>query len=342
MGESRNARCSRCESPVSLPYWMRTPITVRITIPPMPGRATTASAHSEAISRSSSKTTFGKSDSAPIGKAPLGACGASADTRPSKITSSGATLVALPATGTPETSAKGGTSGTGDAPDPPAAAASPGRLMPPDPSSTGVTPATPNKKEERSDGGCVSGTTAPTTEVGKYCPGAMTSNTGVSTLVSGATTSVTGATPAMPNKKEERSDGGCVSPTTAPATVGMYCPGAMTSDTGATTSVTGATTSVAGATALVTDATTFGTAATGLGCAGTRPACSWSSVSVPPACALGLVGPVEGCWPGCAAEPSVLVGPVEGCWPGCAAEPSVPVGPVEGCWPGCAAEPGVP
>src|SRR4029079_9037629 len=232
-----------------------------------------------------------------------------ADTRPSNVTSSVATLGALPATGTPETPAKGRTSGAGAAPDPPAAAASPGRWMPPVPSPTGATPAMPNNKDERSDGGCVSGTTAPAT-VGMYCPGAMTSNTGATTaLVSGATTSVTGATPAMPNKKEERSDGGCVSPTTAPATVGMYCPGAMTSDTGAMTSVTGATTSVAGATALVTDATTFGTAATGLGCAGTRPACSWSSVSVPPACALGLVAPVEGCWTGCRPEPSMLVGP---------------------------------
>ena len=65
--------------------------------------------------------------------------------------------------------------------------------MPPDPSSIGATPAMPNKKEERSDGGRVSGTTAPATEVGMYCPGAMTSDTCVST-------SVTGATPAMPNK----------------------------------------------------------------------------------------------------------------------------------------------
>ena len=54
--------------------------------------------------------------------------------------------------------------------------------MPPDPSSTGATPAMPNKKEERSDGGCVSGTTAPATEVGMYCPGAMTSDTGVSSI----------------------------------------------------------------------------------------------------------------------------------------------------------------
>src|SRR3982074_1787942 len=175
---------------------MRTPATVRITSPPTPGRATAATAHSEAISRSSSKTCR-KSGSTPIGKAPLGACGAipdSADTRPSKITSSVATVVALPATGTPATPTKGMTSGTGDAPDAPAAAASPGRWMPPDPSSTGATPAMPNKKEERSDGGCVSGTTAPATEVGMYCPGAMTSVSGASTLVTGVTPSITGPT----------------------------------------------------------------------------------------------------------------------------------------------------
>ena len=50
----------------------------------------------------------------------------------------------------------------------------------------------------------------------------------------------------------------------------------------------------------------------------TRPASSFWSVSVPPASVLGLVAPVEGCWPGCRPEPSVLVAPVEGCWPGCA------------------------
>src|ERR1700754_3088849 len=34
MDESRKAWCSRCESGISLPYWMRTPTTVRITSPP--------------------------------------------------------------------------------------------------------------------------------------------------------------------------------------------------------------------------------------------------------------------------------------------------------------------
>jgi hypothetical protein len=144
MGESRNVRCSRCESRVSLPYWMRTPTTVRITNPPMPGRATAASAHIEVISRSSSKRS-GKNDSVPIGKALLGACGAipdRADARPSKITSSVvATVAALPPTGTPETPAKGRTSGARDTPDPPAAAASPAPWMSPDPSSSGATPA---------------------------------------------------------------------------------------------------------------------------------------------------------------------------------------------------------
>src|SRR3954453_17717866 len=206
---------------------MRTPTTVRITNPPMPGRATAASAHNEVISRSSSKR-FGKNDSAPIGKALLGACGAipdRADTRPSKITSSvGATLVALPPTGTPDTPAKGRTSGACDTRDPPAAADNPAPWMSPDPSSTDATPAMPNKKDERSDGGCVSGTTAPTTELAMYCPGAMTSNTGVSRLVTGATASVTGATASV---------------------------------TGATTLVTGATASVTGATASVTGATTL-------------------------------------------------------------------------------------
>ena len=87
---------------------------------------------------------------------------------------------------------------------------------------TGATPAMPNNKEDRSDGGCVSGTTAPATEVSMSCPGAMTSDTGASTSVTGATTSETGVT--------------------------RLVTGATTSVTGATTSVTGATTSLTGAT----------------------------------------------------------------------------------------------
>ena len=70
---------------------------------------------------------------------------------------------------------------------------------------------------------------------------------------------------------------------------------------------------------------TFGTAATGLGSAVTRPA--FLASSVPPASILGLIAPVEGCWPGCRPEPSVLVAPVEGRWPGCAPEPGLPVTP---------------
>src|SRR6185312_49699 len=184
MGESGNARCSRCESDVSLPYWTRTPTTVRITSPPMPGRATAASAHTEAISRGSPKT-CGKDDSAPTGKAPLGACGAipdSADTRPSAITSSVATLVALPATGTPETPANGRTSGNRDAPDAPAGVDSPRPWMPATPPTTGGAPAMPNKKEKRSEGSCASTLTQLQSE-------------GATRLVTGAaTTSVTGAT----------------------------------------------------------------------------------------------------------------------------------------------------
>src|SRR6476659_11026461 len=133
------------------------PAAVRITSPPMPGRATAASADSEAISRGSSKT-CGKDDSAPIGKAPLGACGAipdSADARPSAITSSVATLVALPVTGTPETPAKGRTSGN-RVPDAPAGADIPGPWMPATPPTTGGAPAMPNKKEKRSEGSCAS------------------------------------------------------------------------------------------------------------------------------------------------------------------------------------------
>ena len=98
----------------------------------------------------------------------MGACGAipdSADARPSAITSSVATLVALPATGTPETPAKGRTSGNRDAPDAPAGADSPGPWMPATPPTTGGAPAMPNKKEKRSEGSCASGTTAPATEL---------------------------------------------------------------------------------------------------------------------------------------------------------------------------------
>ena len=124
--------------------------------------------------------------------------------------------------------------------------------MPPDPSPTGATPAMPNNKEDRSDGGCVSGTTAPATEVSMSCPGAMTSDTG--------TERISHRRHHTSNRRDQ---------------VGNRCDPSVT---GATTPVTGATTSVTGGTKLVraapAGATTFGTAATGLGTAGTRPALS--------------------------------------------------------------------
>ena len=207
------------------------------------------------------------------------------DSPPSAITSSDATPVAaLPAVGAPGVPARGRTSGTCDAPDTPAAIPNPSPSMPPNPSTTGATPAVLNKKEERSNGSCVSGTTAP-----------ATSGTGATASITGATASVTGATASVT--------------------------GATASVTGATASVTGATRLGTGATASVTGATRLGTAATGLG-ARTRTASSfWSSVSVPPAPVVGLVGPGEGWRP----EPNVLVGPVEGWWPVCPPEPTVPV-----------------
>jgi hypothetical protein len=247
----------RNAEPVRGPYATRTPTAVIMTSPPTPGRATAASAHIEARRNSQARWKY---DCSPIGTS-CGASGAipdSNDSPPSAITSSDATPVAaLPAVGAPGVPARGRTSGTCDAPDTPAAIPNPSPSMPPNPSTTGATPAVLNKKEERSNGSCVSGTTAP-----------------------------------------------------------------ATSGTGATASITGATASVTGATASVTGATRLGTAATGLGALGTRTASSfWSSVSVPPAPVVGLVGPGEGWRP----EPNVLVGPVEGWWPVCPPEPTVPV-----------------
>ena len=155
-------------------YPMRTPARVMKPSPPAPGKAPAASAHSETGSRSSPKTCR-KDDPAPIGNAASGATGAipdTADARPSAITSSGATPVASPVTGRPETPARGGPeipasgrpSGNRDATDAPAAADSPGPWMPATPPTTGCAPAMPNKKEKRSEGSCASRTAAPATE----------------------------------------------------------------------------------------------------------------------------------------------------------------------------------
>ena len=123
-----------------------------------------------------SPKTCRKDDPAPIGIAASGASGAipdTADARPSASTSSGATPVASPVTGRPETPASGGPeipasgrpSGNRDANDAPAAADSPGPWTPATPPTTGGAPAMPNKKEKRSEGSCASRTTASATEL---------------------------------------------------------------------------------------------------------------------------------------------------------------------------------
>ncbi len=91
-------------------YPTRTPARVMKPRPPAPGKAAAASAHSETGSRISPKTCR-KDDPAPIGNVASGATGAipdTADARPGAITSSGATPVASPVTGRPETPASGG------------------------------------------------------------------------------------------------------------------------------------------------------------------------------------------------------------------------------------------
>src|SRR4029078_2823288 len=88
----------------------RAPVAKRITSPPAPGNAPAASTHSETGRRMAPKTCRNNGP-APIGRAALGATGAipdTADARPSAITSSGATPVASPVTGRPETAARGG------------------------------------------------------------------------------------------------------------------------------------------------------------------------------------------------------------------------------------------
>ncbi len=195
-------------------YPTRTPAPVRITSPLTPGRATAASAASETASGSGSSRACRKNDRTPIGMAPLGAGGAipgSDDAGPTWLIApkvDGATPksvaipVALPATGTPGTPASGRTSGNCDATDAPAAADRP--APPPNPATTGSAPAMPNKKEDRSDCSCVSGTTAPAPEVSMSCINAMTSEasatpsgTGAPPSVAGATPSVAGATPSV-------------------------------------------------------------------------------------------------------------------------------------------------
>ena len=181
----------RDAEPVRGPYATRTPTAVIMTSPPTPGRATAASAHIEARRNSQARWKY---DCSPIGTMSCGASGAipdSNDSPPSAITSSDATPVAaLPAVGAPGVPARGRTSGTCDAPDTPAAIPNPSPSMPPNPSTTGATPAVLNKKEERSNGSCVSGTTAPATSG----TGATASITGATASVTGATASVTGAT----------------------------------------------------------------------------------------------------------------------------------------------------
>ena len=156
-------------------YPIRTPARVRITSPPTPGRATAASAATETAT-GRSLTACRRNDRTPIGMAPLGAGGAipgSDDARPASLIAPkmdaaippSVAVPVLPATGTPGTPESGRTSRNCDATDAPAVADSPAPSMPPNPSSTGSTPAMPNKKEERSDCSCVSGTTAPATDV---------------------------------------------------------------------------------------------------------------------------------------------------------------------------------
>ena len=151
-------------------YPRRAPVEKRITSPPAPGKAPAASAHSETGSRSSPKTCR-KDDPAPIGNAASGASGAipdTADARPSAITSSGATPVASPVAGRPETPASGGPeipasgrpSGNRDATDAPAAADSPGPCDASHSAHYGLHPGDAQQEGKRSEGSCASRTTA--------------------------------------------------------------------------------------------------------------------------------------------------------------------------------------
>ena len=81
------------------------------------------------------------------------------------IPPSGATPVALPATGMPGIPANAHSSGNSDATHACTAADSAALSIRPHASTTGSTPVMPNKKKASSDGSWVSRTTAPATEV---------------------------------------------------------------------------------------------------------------------------------------------------------------------------------
>ena len=116
--DGRSARCplSAIAKPaLAWRYPMRTPARVRITSPPTPGRATAASAHSEAA-RGRSLQACRKNDRKPIGMALLGAGGAipgSDDARPTSLVAlkmdaaipPSVAAAVLPANGTPGTPA---------------------------------------------------------------------------------------------------------------------------------------------------------------------------------------------------------------------------------------------
>ena len=197
-------------------YPTRTPARVMKPSPPTPDKATAASAHSETDSRDSPRIRR-KDDPARIGIAALGFGGANpdaADARPSAITSSFATPIASLVPGSsetpasdgaaPEIPASGRSSGNREASDAAAAADNPRPTTASAPPTTGCTPATPSKKEYRSEGNWVSGTTAPTIELSTSCANALTLETGPATFGTGAPTTESGATgsePAPPDQK---------------------------------------------------------------------------------------------------------------------------------------------
>ena len=184
-------------------YPMRTPAAVRIVSPPAPGKARAASAASEMGSTPAAFRTVSpptpdraaspdsgpdsrtspepdrKNNCTPIAVAPLGASGdiaANDDARHAWVIAqkaagarppSGATQVAMPATGTPGIAANARSSGNCDATHACTAVDSAALSIRPQASTTGSTPVMPNKKKASSDCSWVSGTTAPATEVSR-------------------------------------------------------------------------------------------------------------------------------------------------------------------------------
>src|SRR6185295_1684618 len=202
-------------------YPTPTPAAVRIVSPPVPGRARAASAASEMGSTTvaskiiSPATPDGAagpdSDPVPVSGSSLEAgqkngCASpgSDDASPTwviaadmdaAIPPSGATPVAMSATGTPGIPANAQRSGNSDATHACTDADSAALSIRPHASTTGSTPVVPNKKKASSDCSWVSGTTAAATQVSMSWKDPMTAETSVTRLG-------TGATPAMPDKKE--------------------------------------------------------------------------------------------------------------------------------------------